>query len=346
MKFKKIITLILAAALLLTSLTACSKGQAQDSPSTTIEPAGTENETENLFPELIIGETDTTVTYMSTEGELTITKKPEKVAILMNSILDLWYLAGGDAIARVDGTTNVPEKAMDIMTLGKMNGVSIEQLIALEPDLVITTSTVSSQIDMLPILKENNIEYAVISGNVDPYESFKQNLYLFSKILSTEEIFNTKISSITDEVQSIIDKAQAIENKASAVILYSSANDVQCELPNSLTGEMMELIGVTNVVADAQIEGANKVSFSMERLVERDPDFVLITTMGDVEKCMERVEQDVASNEAWNTLTAVKEGRIYYLEKELFMFKPNGRYAEAFETLAKIVYPEVFGVDQ
>ncbi|MBG0765459.1 MAG: ABC transporter substrate-binding protein, partial [Tissierellales bacterium] len=48
------------------------------------------------------------------------------------------------------------------------------------------------------------------------------------------------------------------------------------------------------------------------------------------------------SNDAWNSLTAVKEGRVYYLPKDLYLYKPNARYPEAFKGLAEIVYPEVF----
>ncbi|MBN2284921.1 MAG: ABC transporter substrate-binding protein [Tissierellales bacterium] len=341
MNLKKTIIYILTAIFILTSFTACNQGQAQEVTTTSVE-----SEIENLYPELIVGETDTTVTYLSTEGELTVTKKPQKAVILMNSILDLWYLAGGEAIARVDGTTNVPPEAMDVPSLGKSSAISMEELIALEPDLVILSSTFSSQVEMIPILEDNGIEYVLISGNIEPYESFKQNLYLFSKILDKQDIYDTKIAQITNDVQQIIDKASQIENKPSAVILYSSAKNVMCELPNSLTGDMAEFLGVINIAGDAGIEGANKVDFSMEILLERDPDFVLITTMGDVEECKARVEQDIVSNEAWNSLTAVKEGRIYYLPKDLFMYKPNARYPEAFEELAKIVYPEVFGGGQ
>ncbi|NMB09003.1 MAG: ABC transporter substrate-binding protein [Tissierellia bacterium] len=48
------------------------------------------------------------------------------------------------------------------------------------------------------------------------------------------------------------------------------------------------------------------------------------------------------SNPAWSTLSAVKNDRYIILPKDLYMFKPNHRYAEAYEGLAKILYPEVF----
>ena len=53
--------------------------------------------------------------------------------------------------------------------------------------------------------------------------------------------------------------------------------------------------------------------------------------------------QNVESDPAWSSLTAVKEGRYLFLPQELFHYKPNERWDESYEYLAKIIYPELFG---
>jgi iron complex transport system substrate-binding protein len=236
----------------------------------------------------------------------------------------------------------VPEAAEDIEIIGKFYSVSLEKLIALEPDLVVVSSTVSSQMEMEDVLAENGIEFAPVDASTSPYSNFDKNVYLFSQILGTEDIYETEIKEITEAVDEIILKTKKSEKTPSAIVLFSSSKYVKCELPTSLTGEMLDYLGVENIVADAQIEGSTKVDFSLERLIERDPDYIFVTTMGDVEECRARVEEDIESNEAWNSLTAVKEGRVYYLPKDLYLYKPNARYPEAFKGLAEIVYPEVF----
>ena len=45
------------------------------------------------------------------------------------------------------------------------------------------------------------------------------------------------------------------------------------------------------------------------------------------------------SNPAWQSLTAVREGRYHVMDHKLYNLKPNGRWAEAYETLADILYP-------
>ena len=44
----------------------------------------------------------------------------------------------------------------------------------------------------------------------------------------------------------------------------------------------------------------------------------------------------------WRDLEAVKNGRCTYLSKDLFHYKPNARWAEAYRVLAGLLYPESF----
>lgn len=351
-KFKKIITLFLVVAMVL-SFTGCqqNKPASEDNPNneqpenTPSEEQSSSNEFENLYPDFILDETNETVTYLDWEGEKTsITKKPKKVVVLYNSILDLWYLAGGEAIARVKGTTNVPEAAMDITNLGTWNKISIEALLALEPDLVILTHNSDTQREFREVLAQNGVEYAVIDTSTNAYEAFQKNLYLFCKVLGNEDIYKSKVKSIIDQCQTTIEKVNTVEEKPDVAVLFSTSKSVQTETENSLTGEMISLLGAKNVVEaeDIPIKGETRINFSMEILAAKDPDYILICTMGDIEKCKERISSEIESSSAWSTLTAVKEGRVYYLPKEYSVYKPNAKYPEAFEYLAKIIYPEVF----
>ena len=43
---------------------------------------------------------------------------------------------------------------------------------------------------------------------------------------------------------------------------------------------------------------------------------------------------------SWNELGAVKNGQVHVLDKHLYNLKPNARWAEAYEELEKILYPE------
>ena len=55
----------------------------------------------------------------------------------------------------------------------------------------------------------------------------------------------------------------------------------------------------------------------------------------------EQVEELYGDNAVWQSLKAVQNDKVYYLEKTLFHNKPNSRFAEAYQKLAEILYPDV-----
>ena len=58
----------------------------------------------------------------------------------------------------------------------------------------------------------------------------------------------------------------------------------------------------------------------------------------DPEGMQNNIESMFRENPLWNELDAVKNGRVYYMDKNLYGFKPNARWAEAYEQLEGILY--------
>ncbi|WDV44293.1 ABC transporter substrate-binding protein [Clostridiaceae bacterium M8S5] len=345
MKNYKKVSIYILVLIMSLSFIGCSKEQTEKVDVQEKQSVSQNNdEFENIYPDFIKNETEGSVTYVDCDGEETkLTKKPKKVVVLYNSVLDLWYLAGGKAIARVKGTINVPEEAKDITDLGSFNKVSIESILALKPDLVILMNTQTHKKLKKP-LKDNSIEYAVIDASTNAYLAFQKNLYLFTKVLGTEEVYKNKITKIVQSCQQITSKTKEIKEKPSVAVLFSSSKSIKTETKNSLTGEMVYLLGGKNIVKLEELPAKDeiRVDFSIETLIARDPDYIMICTMGDVESCKNRIKNDIETNQAWGSIKAVKNGNVHYLPKEYSVYKPNAKYPEAFKYIAKILYPEVF----
>mgnify|MGYP001409948026 FL=1 len=110
-----------------------------------------------------------------------------------------------------------------------------------------------------------------------------------------------------------------------------------------MVGEMLKDLNVENISDSVEV-GVDTRTFSLEKILQEDPDFIFVQTMGsDLEKITERLKADAFDNPAWASLTAVKEDRYIVLPKDLYLYKPNDRYPEAYEGLAKMIYPEIFG---
>ena len=61
-------------------------------------------------------------------------------------------------------------------------------------------------------------------------------------------------------------------------------------------------------------------------------------TMGsDTEKAMDNLSRMMEENPAWGTLEAVRENRLYVMDRKLFNSKPNVKWAESYEILSQIL---------
>lgn len=81
----------------------------------------------------------------------------------------------------------------------------------------------------------------------------------------------------------------------------------------------------------------------MEIILQEDPDFIFVVTMGDSDEAMRSMAKGLEKNPAWAGLSAVKNENYIVLPKDLFHYKPNARWGESYEYLAKILYPKEFG---
>ncbi len=100
-------------------------------------------------------------------------------------------------------------------------------------------------------------------------------------------------------------------------------------------GEMLSSLGCVNI---SDSETSLLENLSIEYIIEQDPDFIFFVQVGsDAEKVKEKTDAFIAENPAWNELTAVKEGRVFHMDRKLYNLKPNSRWGEAYEGLEKIL---------
>ena len=104
-----------------------------------------------------------------------------------------------------------------------------------------------------------------------------------------------------------------------------------------MLGEMLADLGCVNI---ADRENALLEQLSMEAILQADPDYIFAVAQGaDDTAARKNLENTLLSNPAWQSLSAVREGRFHLLEHRLYNLKPNARWGEAYEKLADILYP-------
>ena len=115
-------------------------------------------------------------------------------------------------------------------------------------------------------------------------------------------------------------------------MLRASSSSVKAKSSTgTILGEMLSDMGCVNI---ADNDKSLLEDLSIEAIIKNEPHHIFAVTMGnDTEAAKASLNNMIKENGAWKTLEAVKENRIHVMDKRLFNLKPNGRWAEAYETL-------------
>ncbi len=334
MKVNKLLILILLLSISAIYLVGCNTETAESSNQEVKEAIDSKDE-------FGITITDDNVSFVDGRGEeVSIRKNPERVVVLFASFLEIWTKNGGELIGMVEDTSgNHIPGTEGVETVGRTGAISLEKIISLKPDLVILSSNTSSQMEMVPSLEQNNIP--VIAFDYKFKEDYYKMVKLFTAINEREDLYEENALTIEKEIQEIVEKTSN-ENPKKVFLMFASSKSLEARGSNSTVGEIFADLHAVNITDEAGVPFEDQ-SFSMEKLIEEDPEYIFVITMGsDMEKIQDKIKADAESNPAWASLSAVKNNKYIFLPKDLFTYKANERYAEAYEYLAKILYPEAF----
>lgn len=270
---------------------------------------------------------------------VTLPQKPQRVVVLSTSLLNFADALDGSLVGRAaikSEDAALPEKYKDVPDVGLVYSVSLEKVTALAPDVVIGSTDHHEK--LAAQLEDSGIP--VILLRTKTYDDVKRNLVVMGTVYGKEdqaaavdEKLDTEIKAITDAVP---------KQGLRIAIIHATPSAVSLELPTSIAGGIAELLHLQNVVSPSTSGGDNnRIPYSMESLVEANPDVIFLTSMGSSDKIEKRIKGDIESNPAWASLKAVQSGRFYILPERYFLLNPGLDYPKAVGYMANLVYPGV-----
>lgn len=348
---KRMILLLLSLLLIVGVFTACSSPQTEDVDNTPVveddsnqiedEKDKEEQEAETTIEHGITINEDTISFIDGREQEVSFNKNPQRVIVLYNSFLELWMANGGSVVGKLEPTVGQAEipGVEDAEIIGSLGAISVEKVISLEPDLVIVNSTQTIQMELVPAFEQNNIP--VLAVNYVGLDDYLKLSRIFTALNEREDLYKTNALDIEEKIDEILSVIPE-EKEHTILLIMASAKSVTARDSTSYVGLMLEDLNTINIADDSGGALSSK-NFSMEKILEEDPDFIFVQTTGsDMEATLDRLKEDTEANPAWASLSAVQNDRYIILPKDMYMLKANLRYAEAYENLAKILYPELY----
>jgi iron complex transport system substrate-binding protein len=348
---KRTICLFALAALLLTGCgqTTASVQETEAVETETVETAEvteaaeTVEVTETAEPEEIAEAEETAepesevLTFVDDLGREVTVSDPQRVAALIGSFADIWCLAGGQDVlvaAAHDTWTSFDLGLGDeVADLGGVSEPSLETLLAAEPDLVLASCNTDADVELLETLEDAGIPVAYFA--VSSFPEYLNMLDICTAITGQRDRYETYGTALQQE----IDDAKATADGSQPTVLYIRATGSSCKVKNSEDSVLGEMLADLDCVNIADSDTGLLENLSMEAILADDPDYVFVVLQGsDSTKAEEMLNETLLSNPAWESLTAVQEGRYYVLDNALYNLKPNARWGEAYTKLAEILY--------
>ena len=311
-KFKRLVCLLLVLALVL--LCGCS------------------NNKETSVKE------ENSLTITDSEGNSVTLKQSPKIVSCSASLSECWLLAGGTLTGITEDV--ISERGLlkdgDAAIVGSVKTIDLEKVTALTPDYVIMSADLTAHKELEPNLKKLGINYGYFRE--DTFEDYKFIMNEFCNIIGREDLYNENVVDTEKNIKEILSKIPEKNNK-SALLGRVFSTGMKAKTDDNPAGIILKDFKVKNIAEDYP---STLEDLSLETVIKSDPDFLLFYAMGDEESAKSYLSENLENSPAFKDLKAVKNNTYHLLPKELFHYKPNNRWDESYEYLAKIIYPEIF----
>lgn len=276
-------------------------------------------------------------------NSFSLPEAPKNVAVLFSSYAEIWNLAGGTIRITVGETVErgFAEKDVLLVDDGAGKTVNHELLLSYRPDFVICSADIAAQRETAAFLSEHGIPAAQF--RVESFADYLDVLKIFTEITGNSTAYETYGTAQETQIKALLEQAAAQRGDAAPQkILFVRAGSGYSATKAKTADDnfvclMLRELGTYNIAENASVllDG-----LSLEEILSEDPDHIFFSFMGKEAAARAYVET-LLQDPAWQTLRAVQNGSYTFLPKELFHFKPNVKWAEAYRYLAGILYPDL-----
>lgn len=250
---------------------------------------------------------------------------PERIVSLAPQITEMLYALGlGDNIAGVTTFCDYPPEAKRKPKIGGMSNPSLEEVVALKPDLVIMTTDGNPK-EIEPKLSSLGLSAHVIRARrLDELPGAIERLGAALDVSEKAEALAGDIRAKLDSYGKI---GESVERRLK-ILFVVWPEPLIVAGKGTVIDDGIRLLGHVNIASDSII---NYPKYSIEEVLARAPDIILVGGMG--QKDMEKVSAGLL--ERLESTPAVKAGSVHYMGDGLMRYGP--RVIEGMDELAGIL---------
>lgn len=271
-----------------------------------------------------------TIEVTDASGEtVTLDEEPEEIVSLMPSNTEIVYELGAlDRIAARTDADTYPEEVTDVESVGSGLEPNIEEIIAMEPDVVLAHASSGIE-DSLSQVEEAGIPVVTVP-DAQSFEAVYDSIELIGSTIGEEEEAGDVVDGMKEEVSDVKEATEEADASPQVYVEVGASPDLYTAGSGTFIDEMLTAVHADN--AAGELEGWSMVS--EEEIIDAAPD-VILTTYPTEEEPLEMI----ASREGWEVLPAVENEEVYALSSDK-VSRPGPRLTEGLEEMAERIHPD------
>ena len=262
-------------------------------------------------------------------GSVTISARPQRiVALTPASVETLATLEYADRVVGIAECTCTPDALAAIPVVAGYEGVDLEQLIALEPDLVFVGGSGFTPADAITAMRAANLTVVTI----DP--KGVEGVYRTMRLIGDAVGGSAPAAQIVASVRADMAKLAALIPAGQRPRVFyeiDATSTIYGLAPDDYAAELIDLAGGEPVTSGS----AGVYEISLESLVAAAPEVILL---GDA--AYGTTPAVVAARPGWSAIPAVADGAIRPIDGDL-VTTPGPRLAAALAALIVAINPKI-----
>jgi cobalamin transport system substrate-binding protein len=257
-----------------------------------------------------------------------LTHAAQRVVSLVPSATDIIVALGGKV--QIVGRTRY-DRDTSLASIASVGGgvdPDLERMVALKPDLVITWAPSKSSVLREQLHAQHIATYATPTRDTAAFFAVESAL---GALIGRDSAARALATAIRDTMAAV---HAAVAGRPTPSTLYLIWGDPPMTVgPHTFVGELIGVAGGRDLFDDATTDWPR---VSMEAIVERAPDVVVVAVGEDAQRGAERMRDAPG----WRSLGAVRAGRVVPVPADL-MERPGPGLGRAARILAQAIHPEV-----
>jgi iron complex transport system substrate-binding protein len=278
--------------------------------------------------------------------------KPKRIVSLSPSNTEvLFAVSAGDRVVGVTDHCNYPDELESRVNSGETVRVggywdpSVDTILGLKPDLVfvsIAKCTVKTNnckikcsrrcektVNVANRLKSLGINVVILAPH--SLDDVLNDILSVGNATGNATEAKALVDNLRQRINAVVMASKKISNRPK--VYFEVWNDPYISVnQNTWIGNIIQLAGGKNVFADSATEWP---LLSSEDIIERNPDVLVFPVVPGVPRFWGSFE-DVKKRQGWSGISAVKEGILYEVERDLIS-RPGPRLVKSLELLGKII---------